>query len=149
MQFAEETAIVSQVDGDFVLLETQNNGSCGNCSSKSGCGTVSSIFSLKPRNSLKISNTLQLKEGDSVIVAMSPDKLLLATVLMYLSPLLLLFSLSILAKIFIGESASIIAGLSGLFIGLFFVKKYTQQSEIAKMFQPKLIRKVINVAVAT
>lgn len=149
MQFAEETAVVSRVDGDFVILDIQNNGSCGNCSSKSGCGSVSSIFSLKPRNSLKIDNTLQLKEGDSVIVAMSADKLLLATVLMYLSPLVLLFTFSIFAKLFFGETASIVAGIFGLFLGLFWVKKYTQQNNISKMFQPKLIRKVINVAVAT
>ena len=149
MQFAEETAIVSEVEGDFVLLKTQNNGSCGNCSSKSGCGNISSIFSFKPRSALKISNTLQLKEGDSVVVAMSPSNLLLATILMYLMPLLLLFLFSIVAKSIWGENASIAAGLAGLGVGLLWVKKYTQQSNVSDMFQPKLVRKVINVAVTS
>ena len=145
MQFAEETAIVSQLDGDFVLLETQNNGSCGNCSSKTGCGSVSSIFTFKPRNKLRINNTLGLKQGDSVVVAMAADKLLMATVLMYLTPLFLLFTFSLIAKLLIGETASIAAGLSGLFIGLIWVKRFTQQSTVAKQFEPKLIRKVINI----
>ena len=145
MQFAEETAIVSRVIGEFVLLDTQNSSTCSNCVSKSGCGSVSSIFSLKPRNSLRINNTLKLKEGDSVIVAMPSDKLLMATVIMYLSPLILLFVFSLSAKLVLGETASIVAGLSGLFMGLLWVKKYTQQDEVAQQFQPKLIRKVIKV----
>ena len=149
MQFAEETATVSQVDGNFVYLETQNQGSCGNCSLKSGCGSVSSIFTFKFRKNLKISNTLKLREGDSVVVAVSSDRLLMATVLMYLSPLVLLLFAALIAKLVLGESASIIAGLCGLFTGLYLVKKFTQQSEVANMFQPKLVRKIINVKVGS
>ena len=141
MQFAEETAVVSSVDGDYVFLETQNNGFCGNCSASTGCGSVSSIFTFKPRNKLRINNTLGLKEGDSVIVAMASDKLLMATILMYLSPLVLLFIFSLIAKLLIGETASIIAGLCGLFAGLLWVKRFTQQNEVAKQFQPKLVVK--------
>ncbi|MEH6455751.1 MAG: SoxR reducing system RseC family protein [Cocleimonas sp.] len=145
MQFTEETALVSHVEGNFVFLETQNNGSCGNCSSKTGCGSVSSIFTFKPRNKLKINNTLELEQGDSVIVAMAADKLLMATFLMYLSPLILLFIFSLIAKLLMGETASIVAGLCGLFIGLLLVKQFTQKSAVAEQFQPKLIRKIINI----
>ncbi len=148
MQFAEETAVVSSVDGDFVFLETQNSASCSNCSSKSGCGSVSSIFTFKPKNKLRVNNTLGLKKGDSVIVALASDKLLIATVLMYLSPLILLFTFSLIAKFLIGETASILAGLCGLFVGLLWVKRFTQQSVIAKQFEPKLVRKIINLEVA-
>lgn len=148
MQFAEETAVVSSVDGDFVFLETQNSASCSNCYSKSGCGSVSSIFTFKPKNKLRVNNTLGLKKGDSVIVALASDKLLIATVLMYLSPLILLFTFSLIAKLLIGETASILAGLCGLFVGLLWVKRFTQQSAIAKQFEPKLVRKIINVEVA-
>jgi len=145
VQFAEEIALVSHVEGNFVFLETQNNGSCGNCSSKTGCGSVSSIFTFKPRNKLKINNTLELEQGDSVIVAMAADKLLMATFLMYLSPLILLFIFSLIAKLLMGETASIVAGLCGLFIGLLLVKQFTQKSAVAEQFQPKLIRKIINI----
>jgi len=145
VQFTEETALVSHVEGNFVFLETQNNGSCGNCSSKTGCGSVSSIFTFKPRNKLKINNTLELEQGDSVIVAMAADKLLMATFLMYLSPLILLFIFSLIAKLLMGETASIVAGLCGLFIGLLLVKQFTQKSAVAEQFQPKLIRKIINI----
>lgn len=145
MQFVEETAFVSHIVGDFVFLETQNNGSCGNCSSKVGCGSVSSIFTFKPRNKLKVNNTLGLKQGDSVIIAMAADKLLMATVLMYVTPLVLLFTFSLIAKLLMGETASIVAGLCGLFIGLLWVKRYTEQSVVAEQFQPKLIHKIINI----
>ena len=148
MQYAEETAVVSQIDGDFAFIETQSNGSCGNCSSKSGCSNILSIFALKPMNKLRINNTLSLKEGDSVVVAISSDKILMATFLMYLLPLIMLFVFSLIAKLFFGESASILAGLFGLFSGLLWVKNYTQHSDVATRFQPKLIRKIIKVEVA-
>ena len=148
MQFAEETAVVSYLDGDFVFIETQNSASCGNCASKSGCGSVSSIFTFKPRNKLRVHNTLGLKEGDSVIVTLASNKLLMATILMYLFPLILLFTFSLIAKLLIGETASILAGLCGLFVGLLWVKLFTKQSSIAKKFEPILVRKIINVEIA-
>ncbi len=147
MQYAEETGIVSHNDGDYVFVETQNDGSCGNCKSNSGCSNIASIFMLKPRNKLKINNTLALKKGDSVIVAISSGNLLIATVLMYLLPLILLFVFSLIAKLFIGEGASIVAGAFGLLSGLFGVKRYTQRTDVAAKFQPRLIRKIINVEV--
>ena len=148
MQFAQETAIVNSVEGDFVFLETQNNASCDNCTSKSGCSSISSIFTFKPRNKLKIKNTLGLKQGDSVIVAMAPDKLLLATVLMYLLPLILMFAFALVAKLLLGEIASIVAGLFGLFGGLLFIKLITARAEVKDQFQPVLIRKVISLDMA-
>ena len=148
MQYAEETAVVRKVDGEFAFLETQSNGSCGNCSSKSGCSNVLSIFALRPRNKLKVNNILALREGDSVVIAISSNELLLATFLMYLLPLILLFIFSLIAKLFIGESASIIAGFFGLIVGLIWVKRYSQQTDVEKRFQPELIRKVIKVEVA-
>ena len=145
MDSSEEKAIVSHVKGDYVFLETQNTTSCDNCSTKSGCSQVSSIFTFKSKNKLRMKNSLSLKQGDAVIIAMAPDKLMLATVLMYLLPLVLLFVFSFIAKLLLGENASIIFGLVGLFFGLFLVKQFTQQKAIAAMFQPKLVRKIIPV----
>ena len=145
MQLAEEIAIVSHLDGDFAFLETQNRASCGNCTSKSGCGAVSSIFTYKPKSSLKVINSLKLKSGDSVVVGIHSGNFLQATLLMYLFPLMFMFSVSLFAKLFFGETESILAGLVGLFSGLFIVKKYTQIKNVANQFQPKLIRKIINV----
>jgi len=144
MRFAEEKAIVSHIEGEFVFLETQNKASCDNCSSKSGCGQISSILTFKPKNKLKVNNTLKLKKGDAVIVSMPSNKLLKATILMYLLPLSLLFILALAMKLILGESASILGGISGLFIGLFIVNKYSQQNSMAEQFQPTLIRKIIN-----
>lgn len=148
MQYTEETALVIKTDSDFAYLETQNATSCGNCSTKTGCGSVSAIFTFKPRNQLKINNTLGLKTGDSVIVAMPSDKLLIATVLMYLLPLLSLFVFSYVAKLFFGEVASIIMGLVGLFLALMIIKRFTQRDNFASYFQPKMIRQIIKLEIA-
>lgn len=144
MTFAEEKAVVSYTEGEFAFLETHNNPSCDNCSSKSGCGQVSSIFTFKPKNKLKVNNTFNLKAGDEVIVAMPYDKLLKATFLMYVLPLLLLFMFALIAKLALGEPASMIAGILGLLTGLLLVNKYSQQKIIADQYRPKLIRKIIN-----
>lgn len=144
MKFAEEEAVVSHITGEFVFLETQNKASCNNCSSKTGCGSVASIFSFRPRNKLKVINTLKLNEGDTVIVGMPSNKLLQATILMYLLPLLLLFIFAFIALLILGESASAIAGFLGLFLGLLMVNQYSKKTKIANQFEPKLIRKIIN-----
>jgi len=148
MQFTEEKALVIKTDRDFAYLETQNAASCGNCSTKSGCASVSSIFTLKSRNKLKINNTLGLKAGDSVIVAMPSDKLLIATFLMYVLPLISLFVFSYIAKLFFGETASILMGLGGLFVALMLLKQFISRDNIASYFQPKMIRQIINLEIA-
>lgn len=145
MQLSEETALVSHIKDTFVYLETQNQASCGNCRSKSGCGNISSIFTLKIKNNLRMKNTLNLKEGDSVVVGMPTEKLLLVTGLMYMLPLILLFILAYIAKIYLGETMSIIAGLVGFFGGFLLVKQLTRIGTIAEFFRPKLIRKIIKV----
>ena len=89
-----------------------------------------------------------MKQGDKVVIGLSSIRLLKATVLMYLLPLFLLFSMALIAKLLFGEIASIVAGLLGLVFGLFLVKQYTQQKRIAEQFQPTLIRKIIHLDLA-
>ena len=142
----EEKATVSKIDGDFAFLEAQYNGSCENCTSKTGCGQVNSIFKFKTKNKLKIKihSTLNLKVDDEVIVALPTDKLLKATIMMYLSPLILLFTFSLFAKLMFSETASILMGVFGLLLGLFLVNHYARNQSVAKEFEPKIVRKVIN-----
>jgi len=145
MQFAEERAVVSQVEGSFVYLKTQSKKGCGSCSSKMACGNTSSIFILKPRNKLKLNNSLGLKVGDSVMLGMPTDKLLQATLFMYVLPIVFLFVFAVIAKFSFGEVASILAGLAGLLMGLVLIKVMSKHGAINDRFEPKLLRKIITV----
>jgi sigma-E factor negative regulatory protein RseC len=144
MQLAEQTAIVNHVDGDLAYLKANSNAGCGSCSSKLSCGSTS-LFSFTPNNYLKVTNTLDLRAGDSVIVSIPSEKLLFGTVLVYLLPLFVLFGFAIVGKLLLGESASILLGLVGLFLSLIFVKKFIAQKNIRPQFEPVIQRKIIRV----
>ena len=144
MQYAQETAIVSHIKDEYAFLKTRGSSGCGGCTLKPTCGSAS-LFSFTPDTNLKVMNTLGLRAGDSVIVSMSSGKLMLGTVLIYLLPLLALFSFAVIGKMLVGEITSIMSGLGGLFLALFFVKKYIDHRNVALQFEPKMLRKIIQV----
>lgn len=154
---AEEVATVSQIEGDYVFLQAAANRSCEQCSSRAGCASLSSLFNFMSRiarssraelpsasnqQTLKLPNTLDLKVGDQVVLELSTAALLKATAMMYIFPLLLVFAAAIIAKLAWGESASIVAGIMGLLIGLLCVRQYSQRPQVIEQFQPKLVRKI-------
>ena len=94
---------------------------------------------------LKVLNTLSLKEGDSAILTIASDKLILGTFLMYLLPLISLILIASIAKNYGGEVFSTIAGLTGLFVSLFVVKRILNKQKVSKQFEPQFLRKVINI----
>lgn len=144
MQFAQETVVVSHIEDGYAFLKASASEGCGGCASKSACGKFS-LFSDTPDLNLKIANTLGLQKGDSAIVSIPSDKLLLGTLLVYLLPLLSLFFFAILGKILIDETASIVFGVAGLFLALFAVKKFIAYRSVTRQFEPKLLRKIIQV----
>lgn len=147
MELAQEAAIVSYTEGEFAYLKTMGSFACGNCSSKSSCSSFS-LFNFTPKINLKVENTLDLKEGDQVIVGMAPDKLIVGTVLMYILPLLSLFIFAALGKLLVGEGTSIVAGLGGFFASLLILKSLVSQHVVSKGFEPRLLKKVIQLKTA-
>lgn len=145
MQLAQETAIVSFIKDNYAYLKTASTSSCSKCSAQSSCGSLS--FIKRPDSHLRVENTLNLKPGDSVVIGLATDKLLLGSVLMYLLPLFSLFIFAAIGKNIGGELLSIGVGLSGLLGSLLLVKKFVKKSKIANHFKPKLIRKVIGINV--
>jgi sigma-E factor negative regulatory protein RseC len=137
----QEIAEVSSTDGDYVLLKTSNKTSCGECASKASCGSVKFFKPLVDNDVIKIKNTLDLKEGDSVILALPPSKLLLGTFLVYLFPLFSLMIFAILGKMISGEGLSILMGLAGLGLSLVLVSKFVKRKEVSQQFTPKILEK--------
>ena len=142
MRYLQETAIVSHTEGDFAFLKTDSSSQCGHCDSKSSCGSLS-LFNVTPKTDLKVENTLGLIEGDSVVVALPSNRLLLGTLLIYLFPLLSLLLFSVIGRMVGGETVSILAGFGGFFASLIIVKKLISHQSLASKFNPKLLRKVI------
>lgn len=120
----EQKATVISRDIHQVWVEAERQSTCGQCQARKGCGTgllakhVGQRFS---RIALKTSQDLRV--GQQVMVTIPEQALLSGAVMMYLLPLLLMFVTAALARIAnSGELVEIIAGLSGLVAGFYFVK---------------------------
>jgi sigma-E factor negative regulatory protein RseC len=89
----EEMALVVKVDKHRVWVASAQTGACGNCAQKTSCTTqaVASVLKKKPV-AVEVDSARRLFVGDTVIVAIDESLLLLATLLMYLFPLIALFT---------------------------------------------------------
>jgi len=140
MSLAEEPATVSFVKGGYAYLKTENASACSSCSAKSSCGSKTLSLS-DAEYTLRVKNTLNLKKGDSVVLALESNTLLFGTIIIYILPLLMLFISAFIAKVLVGEIASIFGGVLGLLGGLIFIRKFIFNSKIAKQFEPTIIYK--------
>jgi sigma-E factor negative regulatory protein RseC len=120
----EQKATVISRDGDQVWLEAERQSTCSQCQVKKGCGTgllakhVGKRFS---RIAVAADNELQV--GQEVTVAIPEQALLSGAFLMYMMPLLLMFAAAALVRVSgAGELAEIVAGLSGLMAGFYWVR---------------------------
>lgn len=136
---AEEIAIVSFIDDDYAYLKADSASACSSCSAKSSCG-AKTITKPNAEYNLRVRNDLNLKEGDSVVVSLESQKLLIATVILYILPLLMLFAFSFLGKSFYGEIGSIIGGITGLAAGLLIVRQGFAKDKLKKQFEPAILR---------
>ena len=146
MELTQETASVSHIDGNYVHLKTINSSACGSCAAKPTCGSLKLFKKSSP--TLRLVNTLNVKSGDTVIIGLATDSLLFGSILLYLAPLLSLFVFAAMGEFLGDEPMSIILGLAGLLLGLWFTKLFVGRTQIAKKFEPTLIRKVINIELA-
>ena len=141
MSLAEEIATVSFIEGDYAYLKAESVSACSSCSAKSACG-AKTISKSDSAYNLRVKNTLNLKKGDSVILALESNKLLLGTAIMYILPLIMLFISAYLGKVTFGETGSIIGGVFGLLGGLLLIRKMIFKGGEAKQFEPTVIQKV-------
>ncbi|MEE9445498.1 MAG: SoxR reducing system RseC family protein [Cocleimonas sp.] len=152
---AEETVKVILVKEGYAYLETNKASACGSCASKTSCGSLNFFGSADVSNNkksdkqiesgLKVLNTLNLKVGDSAVLAISSGTLLVGTFLLYILPLLSLMVFASIAKAFAGEIVSTMIGVIGFFVTVLFVRQMLNNQKFSNQFEPTLLRKVINI----
>ncbi len=140
VELTEEIATVSFIKGHYAYLKASSVSACSSCSASSSCG-AKTISNSDSSYSLRVKNTLDLKEGESVILGIKSKQLLLGTVMLYLLPLCVLFLFSFIGKLFFGELASIGGGILGLIVGLVILRYLSKGDRIEKQFEPVIIRK--------
>ncbi len=141
----EERGIVTEVTGKFAYVETALKSSCSHCSASScGTGALASHFS-KRSTRIKVENSHNAQKGDSVVIGIDESSMMNASLLVYMLPLLLLFVGGYLGELgtnhsTIGEWSSIIGGVFGLVIGLFWARRIGQSSMHDSKLQAVMIR---------
>ncbi|EEF80290.1 Sigma factor RpoE regulatory protein RseC [Methylophaga thiooxydans] len=120
----EQKATVISRDIHQVWVEAERQSTCGQCQARKGCGTGLLAKHVGQRFSrIAVKTSQDLRVGQQVMVTIPEQALLSGAVMMYLLPLLLMFVTAALARIAnSGELVEIIAGLSGLVAGFYFVK---------------------------
>ncbi|WP_262963967.1 SoxR reducing system RseC family protein [Methylobacter psychrophilus] len=87
----EELAVVVKIENHQVWVESGQNNACGGCQQKASC-TTNAIGSVLKKKSVPVDCNIQLKTGDEVMVAIDENLLLRASLLLYLMPLIALFT---------------------------------------------------------
>lgn len=128
---------VVAIEGEDALVEVQNNTGCSSCSSNTSCGQslLSGLFN-REKKPIRISNNIQAKVGENVIVAFEARSLQNLSFLIYGLPLLFLLLGGMLADT---EPMSIGLGLLGMVIGLFVVNRISDKLSQSKHYKASLI----------
>ncbi|MDD5411758.1 MAG: SoxR reducing system RseC family protein, partial [Methylobacter sp.] len=87
----EELAVVVKIENHQVWVESGPNSACGGCLQKASCATIA-VGSVLKKKSVPVDSDIQLKTGDEVMVAIDENLLLRASLLLYLVPLMALFT---------------------------------------------------------
>lgn len=140
----EETASVIDTRDGLALLETQRKSACQSCSVQSGCGTSTLAKVVGRRSSqIVVDNTLGVKPGEQVVVAIEESALVQGSFLVYLLPLVIMLAAGVFAeRVFESELITIISALAGLFISVFLVRIILYLSGLKKSLRPYLVRRV-------
>lgn len=125
-----EEGIVISVKGDRAEVEARPKSACGSCSARSGCGTslVASLFPRR-RHGFIARNRVGARPGDRVFIGLDEADLQLASLMIYLLPLLGLIGGALsglyLARLLDSsdsELLSILLGGAGMAAVLFWVR---------------------------
>lgn len=135
-----ESARVAAIDTGGVWLETTGQHGCANCRSGRGCGVsmFQRLFRL-PQHRIYLPTEEVLSVGDHVVVGLSQRALLLASVWLYLVPLLGLLVGALVADMAFGQEALTVAGgVFGLLGMLAWVRGRQRRQARSGRFFPAL-----------
>ncbi|MEW8053052.1 MAG: SoxR reducing system RseC family protein [Candidatus Thiodiazotropha sp.] len=144
----EESATVISADDGYAVVETQQSPACGACANASGCSTsvLSGLFKRR-HNRLRVSNPIDAKPGQQVIIGLQENTLLKVSLLAYLLPLVSMFLVAILMQAVathfmwqLGELPQVVGGLLGLITGFILLRQLAVQKRDEPGYQAVILR---------
>lgn len=143
----EELAVVVKIENHQVWVESGQNSACGGCLQKASCST-NAIGSVLKKKSVPVDSDIQLKTGDEVLVAIDENLLLRASLLLYLVPLIALFTGAGMADWLLADDAPHadlwIAGsaVASFLLSLWIINKAQSLLILNYYARPVVVRKV-------
>jgi len=143
----EEFAVVVKIENHQVWVESRQNSACGGCKQKASC-TTSALGSVLKKKSVPVDSDIQLKTGDEVMVAIDESLLLRASLLLYLLPLIALFTGAGIADWLLMDNTRYaelwIAGSAalGFLLSLWLINKAQSLLILSYYARPVVVRKV-------
>lgn len=113
-----ETVTVMETDDGYAWVATERKSSCGACAANKACGTavLSSVLGNK-LSRLRVRNPIAAEPGQQVEIGIEDAVLVRGSLLVYMLPLLGLFTGAALGQWLFGEGAAIVGGGLGLAAG--------------------------------
>jgi len=124
----EQRASVIRVEGEDVWIRTEPQTGCHSCEAKAGCGSglIAQFFPARVNQKLHLPRhrgSVVPLTGDHVILGIDESYLQKTSLLLYAFPLFGLIGGAITGQMLMGtELASILGGLSGLSLTLYFIR---------------------------
>ena len=143
----EEQAVVVSADKGFVSVETSSSTGCGSCQSSASCGTglLSTLFGGKSRT-LRIRNTVDAQTGDTVTIGLNRLALVIASLMIYVLPLLMLITgaiigewLATVLEFNVVELFSITGGLAFAVLAFILSRRVLNANAMDRLIQPVLL----------
>lgn len=125
-----ESARVVAVEPGGAWLESEGQSGCANCRDGRGCGVsvFQRLFRL-PRHRLYLPTEETLAVGDHVVIALSQRAVLIASLWLYLAPLLGLLLGALLAEAAFGREWLTVTGAFGGLAGSLWLVRARQQRQ--------------------
>ena len=147
----EESASIVELGDGFVWVETRRQTSCGSCAVNKGCGTAVISKALgRYRTRIKALNSLSVTIGDEVIIGIRENTLLLGSLAVYMLPLVFMLLAGFIGEVLavnagiVADWPGVTAGLTGLFLGFVWLRKFSKKISADKNYQPVVLRKSFN-----
>lgn len=139
----EEQGVVVALDGDYAEVRTERRGGCGGCAADGACGTSLLDRFLGRRAVLvRARNPAGAAVGERVLVGVSEAGLVKAALAAYLMPVLGLVVGAVVGQWTGGDPWSILVGLLGFLLALFWLRRYSAAVAGAAGRHPIVLRRL-------
>ncbi|MEQ1739888.1 MAG: SoxR reducing system RseC family protein [Methyloglobulus sp.] len=143
----EELAVVVKIENYQVWVEGGQSSACGGCLQKASC-TTNALGSVLKKKSVRVDSDIELKTGDQVMVAIDEAVLLQASLLLYLLPLIALFTGAGIADWLVADNIRYAdlwiaaSALSGFLLCLWLINKAQNLMILGYYARPTVIKKM-------